>query len=163
MDSTIVAAFVSGVLAIVAPIVTLLLKQYLDNRVKLPIAAGRRQALSGRWEGSLHQDRGPDGKPIDFPGSIDISAGRKTVSGTLTIRLDLDGQIEQAKFNLSGGFLHGVFLLLNYLPRDEATIQFGSIVLELDAAGNLLEGRFVGYGKITQAVISGTVRFEKAK
>lgn len=161
MDPTVVAAIVYGLFAIVTSILTLFLKQYIDNRTKLRIPAGRRRAITGHWEGMAHQEPGPNGQPIDFAVTVELTAGRKTISGRLTIRFELDGKREQARFNVTGGFFHGYFLQLNYTPRDEATIQFGSVILELDAAGKRLKGRFAGYGKITQTVVSGTAELEK--
>ena len=161
MDPKIVAAIISGAFAVVAPILTLILKQYFDNRSKLPIPSGRREAITGRWQGMAHQEQGPQG-PFDFPLTVELTAGRKILSGVLTIRYEIDGRQEQAQFNVSGGFFHGSFLQLNYTPRDRATIQFGSVTALLDAAGKRLEGRFSGYGKITQTVVSGTVTLQKA-
>ena len=161
MNETILPQIIAGVSVILAPILTLLIKGYIDNRPIFPIPVGRRQAITGRWEGTCHQMPVSTGETLDYSITADLIAGRKKVTGTFTIRYEWNDQIIQEVFNVTGGFFYSRFLRLNYLARDESLIQFGSVVLELDAAATVFDGRYVGYGALTGEVVGGTLRLEK--
>lgn len=174
MDPNITAAIVSGVFAITASIVTLLLKEYIEDIDKLPISKVVEElpisrvghdVLNGIWGGTACQYQVPNcmSLPLNFPVLLEFSAGRKRISGVLTIGVELSLPYDSynAEFDCTGGFYYGSFLQLNYMARDKSTMQFGSVILKLSGCGNILEGRFAGYGKITEDIVSGTVRLKR--
>ncbi len=64
-------------------------------------------------------------------------------------------------FHLRGGFLFDRFLRMEYKNTKGHVVQFGSVVLELLAEGDELDGRYAGYGSISSTLVSGTVRLKK--
>ncbi len=161
MEVPIVAAIIGGVCTIVSPFMTLLIRQHLENRSKLPISSVRRRAIDGCWKGIAQQYQGPDEDPIIFAVTMTLSAGPKRISGTLIIDIDYQGKTEKILCNVSGGFFYERFLKLSYTPSDEMTIQFGSVVLQLDAGGQSLQGKYSGYGKLTNSTVFGTLELKK--
>ena len=159
MNPAIVAAIVSGIFALANPILTLFLKQYFDNRLIQKNSTGRRQAITGRWEGDIKQDKGPNGKSLIYPAQLNLKAGKKSITGTLDINGEVENRKVKGHFTVSGGFLYSDFLRLNYVSNDDSKIQFGSIILKLNSDGTELKGRFCGYGRLTQDIISGNVTF----
>ena len=161
MDASIISAIIAGVVAIIGPIITIFVKKYLDTRSKLSIPAERRQAITGRWKGIVHQVIKLSDRPVEIPVIVNLVAGRKIVSGRIHIETVWEGEKRKADFNASGAFIYGAFLHLSYTPSDSSVMQFGSLVLQLDPTGTVLEGRFAGYGQISKAIVGGTIRLEK--
>jgi hypothetical protein len=54
-----------------------------------------------------------------------------------------------------GDFEHDRFLMLTYRGESKAIMQFGAALLRLDGVGDLLEGRYLGYGALHDAVVYG--------
>lgn len=160
MNPTIVAAIISGLFALVSSILTLTLKKYFDQRPINTIPAGRRQAITGTWKGKIYQEKGPKGEPIEYPGELKLKAGRKIVSGEFNIESGLTSKEDKISFNASGGFLYDNFLQLNYFSKDKSKIHFGTVILKLNADATKLDGKFCGYGRITEDIISGIVKTE---
>lgn len=72
-----------------------------------------------------------------------------------------DGSHVKLQFRLRGGFLHDRFLRLEYENRDNAAIQFGSVVAELSADGKTISGGYIGFGAQSQRIVTGTIALTK--
>jgi hypothetical protein len=66
MSPEVTAAIITSVCAVVGPIITYIAtKAYQDGIFQRP---GRRaKVLAGKWQGTLHEENGPEGKPFDAP------------------------------------------------------------------------------------------------
>ena len=126
----------------------------------------RKAKLVGRWRGTFAQPEYPGGAlnvstVIEFTFRDDRIVGHARVAAHLTemhrggpreVNIDLD---------LVGEFRDANFLKIEYRSRDKGVNQFGSMILALNAEGIGLSGRFVGYGAISESVISGIVTLAK--
>lgn len=169
MDPTILAAVIGGLCALIAPILTYVLTRFFDNRHKLPISSSYRIALNSKWSGTVCQEQGPGNKPFDFPVFARINTTGKTIAGSATIHVDASifedtesSGIEEIEISFRGGFEHSLFLHINWIGVDSRQIQFGSTILELDALGERLSGRFVAYGGHMRQIVSGTMHLQRA-
>jgi hypothetical protein len=161
MDQPIVVAVIGGVCTVVSPILTLLATRLYDQRFLLPLGEGRRKALDGKWQGTFHQEVGPDGKPLDADYSLQLVTSRKTVKGEGSSHFELGGKKYEPKFFVAGGLIHERFLRFTYDNVDATCLQFGSMVLELLPDGRTLRGRFVAFGQLSQRLIYGSIELTK--
>jgi hypothetical protein len=58
-------------------------------------------------------------------------------------------------------FIHDPFIKIDYRNRSDTVLQFGSCVFQLNAEGTGLVGRLVGYGSITNQIVSGEMEFAR--
>src|SRR5262249_17510552 len=114
MDSTITAAIIGGVVAIVAPILTLIVKEYLEQK-SLKAVKGRRGALVGKWKGPLKRTVGPGGAPLNVEVTIEFTKHGKRILGR-AIYTPNGSTTRQLDF--TGGFLHEQFVKLDYKNPD---------------------------------------------
>ena len=152
METAIIVAIISGSVAIISPISTYVITRMYDRR-GLGKITGRRKALLGTWKGSILQDADSEWGKMNIDMTF-ISNG-KIVEGNCTLIYPVDNQVIKLKF--TGGFYHERFIKFDYTNPDESVVQFGSAVMILDSNGKTLEGRYVGYGSITNRIVSGTV------
>jgi hypothetical protein len=165
MDPTITASVIGGACTVVAPVVTYMITRRIDNINKLRISRDRRAALNAEWRGRVYQDRGPDGEPLEFLVNATFKTTTKTITGSSVIRVPRpdNEEIEEVKLTFEGGFLYDRWLRLNYVASDRRQVQFGSTVLLLDSQAKTLKGHFVGYGAITDAIVTGSMKLERVK
>jgi hypothetical protein len=159
MSPTIVAAIIAGVVAIVAPIITLVAKEILEQKPFSPVT-GRRKALVGKWHGILKEAKGPGGKPLEVDLTFEFTKHRKRILGRTTFTLP--GRATRT-LDFTGGFLHEQFLKLDYNNPDPTVMQFGCYVAKLITTDDqkVLDGRFVGYGPDTGDIVHGTAVLNK--
>jgi hypothetical protein len=161
MDARITVAVIGGVFGIVTPIITYFVTQAYNESGFIRLSKGRRKALDGKWVGTLHQEVGPDGRPLDADYTLRLSTSRKAVKGEGNSHFQLGDKKYESKFHVVGGFLHDRFLRFTYDNVDETTLQFGAMMLELDPNGRSLTGRFVAYGFLSKRLIYGTIELTK--
>jgi hypothetical protein len=161
MDSQVATAVIGGVFGVVTPIATYIGTHAYKNRSLLRLPEGRRKALDGSWRGTLHQEVGPDGKPIDAEYALQLSASRRVVRGEAHSRFWVKKQHHEARFVLEGGLLYERFFRFTYDSADRKALHFGVMMLELGADGRSLRGRFVAYGMLSQRLVYGSIDLEK--
>jgi hypothetical protein len=161
MSPVIIAAIIAGVFSIVSPIATYFVTQAYRDRIFLPPPSGRAKALVGKWQGTLHEEIGPEGTPFDASFSLELAMSWKVVSGTAGFHATLLGKEYEFKLVLRGGFLYERFLRFDYQNCDESVLQFGSMTFELSADGQSLDGRFLGYGDVSKRLVYGTIELHK--
>lgn len=154
MDPPVIAALIT---AIVGPIVTLVATKAYERRFLEVMPDNRQKALAGTWAGVAHQEVGPDGNPLGSSITLELTTTRKTVAGTGR----LCDQDYEARFTISGGFLHQRFLKLKYKNTDDAALHFGNITVEMSGDGRSLRGRYLGYGRVSERLVYGTVELNK--
>lgn len=159
---TIIAGIIGGVCTIAAAFVTYFLTTRPERASRQPISKTRKEALIGRWEGTLDQPEGPTGKPVTYSVVAQSKVKRKTVEVSLTLEYELDGEKYRGlEYEATGSYLHNRFLKLDYAFSDRSVIQFGAILLEHNDLGDALDGYLVGYGAVKRGLITGNVKLEK--
>lgn len=120
-------------------------------------ARSRIAAVSGTWQGLIHQHNMAQGL-AEYPVELRINVSEKgKFSGSVTIT----PEDTETYFRLMGGFLYERFIQFSYHSTDPGTIQFGAAVLELVPAGNVMNGKWIGYGAISKAIVNGEVVVSK--
>lgn len=157
MEPVIVAAIISGSVAILAPIITYVVTRMYDNR-ELRQIKGRQKAISGTWHGTIAQEI--DGNLANINLSITFTAGKKIVEGIAEFISPMTGL--PVKLNFTGGFHNDYFIKFDYTNPDETVIQFGSCIVRLSDDGKTLKGKYVGYGANTNQIVNGIVDLKKA-
>ena len=127
----------------------------------LPVGKSRSATLTGKWTGKAHQEIGPGGRPIDFDIIVYLRAENDLIQGEAFLNHAIGGNEYNWRFDVCGGFLHGQFFQMEYNNSDPAYIQFGSMVFKLSSTGRSLEGKYVGYGSITNDIVYGKMDLVK--
>jgi hypothetical protein len=133
--------------------------EILHDKVKtVSIPVEIKDAVSGKWEGKYEQILNGALEEIDVYMFLEVSRKGKII-GKATIPYGEDA----FEANLKGGFYLRSFIKLEYENTNKAIIQFGSFVFRLSDRPNKLAGQFVGYGHISEKVISGSIQLKKIK
>jgi hypothetical protein len=119
-----------------------------------------------QWEGFIDQ---PDyqGGPITSKCAITLTANGKRVIGDGTITVELTSshrggpRAVQMALRFTGAFFHADFIVVEYRPSDGASLQFGTMLLHPNAEATELTGRFVGFGSISESIISGAISLRR--
>jgi hypothetical protein len=122
----------------------------------------RARAVNGKWKGVVKQYPGvlfPGG--MEYPINADFTIENDNIGGHFMIDLPLTDETRRIEFEVRGGFHHGTFVQFNYSARDIGAIQFGSVVTRLSADGRRMCGKFVGYGAVSEEIVSGSVELAK--
>lgn len=125
------------------------------------LADNNADLLTGRWIGAAHQQRGPDGQPIDFAVDMTLCAGDHKIEGTMLVEMPRNGQHYTVTFHISGGFVGGRFAWVNYVARDSIRPHFGTILFDMANHAESLVGEYTGYGALTDGIVSGFARVHK--
>jgi hypothetical protein len=157
----IVAAWIAGTFAIVAPIVIYFVKHAADTYLFQPIAKDRRAAIEGHWSGSMEQEF--RGHKVAYTGDLHLEVHGRTLRGMLHVTLKFGGQTFEPVFDMSGGFLHDRFTRLQYTSKAKGSVHFGAMILELSPAATELKGRFVAFGAFSQEIVSGPIQLVKSQ
>lgn len=112
---------------------------------------GRKNALIGTWVGKVNQEM-PDGI-LSSDAKMEINVTPNGIEGLAVLKTTLVNYPLELKF--SCGVLYDQFIRLEYVGSDPGTIQFGTWVARLSANGRIIEGRYVGYGSITDRIVTG--------
>ncbi len=158
MESATLAAIISGTAAIGSPLITLAATRIYDNRKLIAVKGSRRQAIVGTWLGRSKQKH--DGIDLETDVKLMITAGKKLIEGEAHFAGPITGRPTHVRF--AGGFLYEQFVKLDYSNVEEHALQFGTVILLLSPDARVLEGRFVGFGAETRAIVSGMLKCVKA-
>lgn len=162
MDATIIAAIIGGVFTVVGPVTTFLVIRYVDNRDKQVMPFGRRAVMTGKWSGTTTQESG-DYSSFALPITLRAVANRKTIKGEFRVQYPEheNRPAHEEEFSFEGGFLYDRFLQLDYISKTKGRIQFGSAILELSPSGEVLLGRYAGYGAFSKQIIDGSFELSR--
>ncbi|MBL8830649.1 MAG: toll/interleukin-1 receptor domain-containing protein [Planctomycetaceae bacterium] len=127
------------------------------------IADKHADVLLGTWTGNGHQQRGPDGHPIEFAIGLEITSADHVITGQLSISMTEQGRCYEQFFDVTGGFVGGRFGWLNYVAKKSDRPHFGTIILDLAKKQNELVAEYTGYGARTDGIVSGYARLIKDK
>lgn len=157
MDSTILASIIGGISTVGAGIIAVLVTRLLDNPMGFQKNV-RQAALTGSWEGDVHQEGGPDYRLI-----LQLKPVGRTIRGEGNLRGVHQNRNVNEPITISGGFVHDRFLKLEYtLESQLGSIQFGFALLELSPDGQALTGPYLGYGAlVTRGMVNGTLHLQR--
>lgn len=165
MNMEISSALIAASGALVSAVATVFVRHRLENRRLQPVAS-RRAAIAGRWTGEIADPKYPDGGIVSTA-VVTFNPGSRRVTGSARVISSLaahhrGGPRESTiQSELTGGFRHGDFLMLEYRSKDASVLQFGAMILLLNGEGNRLDGMWIGYGRISEAIVSGTMTLVK--
>lgn len=147
---------ISGIAAVLSAVITVFLKNYLENKKFKTINKERQEALSGRWNGKVYQNA-PNGKQDVFNLELNFDVSKKKIDavGKLSYKNEI------SNISLSGAFRTDSYVLLEYQNENKKINQFGSIVFRLSDDCTALTGRYVGYGHKAQSLVFGEIKFTK--
>jgi hypothetical protein len=143
------------IVAIVTPVLALALQRYLESR-RWQRIEGARVAVLGSWEGIFRQHF--LGKPTQVPIKFTFSGGPRRVTGHGHYELESRGRIS---LQVHGGFVSGGKLKVEYVNTDPQVLQCGTIFMELNGTGDVLEGFFAGFGLANSSPLDGSIRLQK--
>jgi hypothetical protein len=158
METPIIVAIISGVFGIVSPITAYVVTRIYDRRV-LGKIVGRRKALIGKWKGNIVQDS--DRELGEMGIDMVFTSSGKVIEGDCEFIFPEGNRVRVIKLKFIGGFYHERFVKFDYTNPEDGVIQFGCAIMILASEGKRLEGRYVGYGSITNRIVSGTVVMHK--
>ncbi|TQV82877.1 hypothetical protein [Aliikangiella coralliicola] len=108
--------------------------------------------LPGTWAGKVSQQKGVKGNnEIVF----ELKTFLKVVYGTIMYKG------EEYTLKVVGGFVQDRYLSLHYENIDKATLQHGSLVLQLSGTKNDLSGYFLGVGPLSENIVHGSVQVQR--
>ena len=138
------------------------LKELLDPTVRFLLREGDSSPcpipIEGSWSGNILAQN-PDPVANSVALTVDL-VWSGSINGKGTMEVPGYGPIP---LRFSGNFLHERFLLMTYRGTDPGIMQFGATVLRLNAASNRIQGHYVGYGAITDALVYGAISLTRAK
>jgi hypothetical protein len=156
MSPQVSAAIVSGLFTVGGALITFFVTKFFEQRHLLPIAGDRRKSLVGHWKGKISQPN-----VGDYDLEMNLNVTKNKVSGLARLGYVEDGKPHSIPLSLEGGFFYDRFLKVDYKNTDSAKIQFGSITLHVSSTSNSMNGKFSGYGSISEAVVGGDILLEK--
>ncbi|OYP35628.1 toll/interleukin-1 receptor domain-containing protein [Rhodopirellula sp. MGV] len=136
--------------------------EVLQKTIKA-IADTNAERIAGKWIGQGHQQRGPDGHPIDYDLTLELHATNDLVTGTMTLSMPYRGTQYTGLLNVAGGFVGGRFVWINYVGNHGPRPHFGSMVWDLSQDDQRLIGDYTGYGALTDRVVSGFAQLTKVR
>ena len=151
---------IAGAAAILAPILAVVAKSYLDQRDLLPLSKARRNTVIGLWVGTLtyRVSAARSGELDDL--EVDFRRRHRLLLGTA--RYTHSGTGERVTLLLRGGFYHDNFIMCQY-RQGQGMMQFGSIILELSPDARELTGYLVGFGRESRALVVGDLVLTKGQ
>ena len=122
----------------------------------------RQTGMLRRWEGVIDQ---PDyeGGPITSQCEITLQPDGRRLTGDGIVIVELTNahrggpRAVRVALRFAGEFFHADFIVLEYRAADGASLQFGTMLLRPNAEASEMTGRFVGFGSISERIISGAI------
>jgi len=145
----IIAALITGFLG---PALTLFVQKRLKNS-ELPSSTNERlDRLRGKWYGSFSQLL--EGQEASFDVVIFLRNRGRAIEGEVSYENKKGDETSLVLFN---GLFDGNVLKVEYRNKLSYVFQAGSVVVEMNARGDELNGKFVGYSPQQNKIISGEV------
>jgi len=140
-----------------APIITLIVESWYEQR-QYPVPAEKRlNYLVGNWKGKFLQ-KNDKGIPIVTETTASLINEGRIISGQ-ALFTSFHGRA--TRLRLYNGVFDGNLLKLEYENEQGHVFQKGTIVGEMTAYGDTISGKFVGYSPEFKMIISGEITFSK--
>ena len=155
--NTIIAGIIGALGTILAPLIVIYIQKKRAEKNLIELPESRKDALAGKWIGKMNQRKWLDKENIEFDVEFILKLHEKVVFGIGKYKVNgVDVSLKG-----KGGFQNSRFLVFEYRNSDPYMLHFGSTILELSTNGQTLSGEFVGFGKETEDIVSGTLVFNK--
>lgn len=141
--------------------VTNALKDQRQEAERKSSERGRKAALVGKWVGTLKQQAKDSFVEIETEMEMTLQPGGH-VRGQwvlLTEQLNRDRIV----FNVSCTTIHEQYIKLDFDSADETLMTFGTFMARLSADSRTIDGHYVGYGSISDKLVTGSVTFSKVQ
>ena len=118
----------------------------------------RIQSLEDQWVGTVYQQHGPEGKPIDFPISVIFEVlSLQKIRGKFWYPWDHTKTVLEAE----GKAVDNRIIVLEFKDANKSIIRFGTFMFEFDHSGRSLDGYFVAYEAETKAIVTGNLMLHR--
>jgi hypothetical protein len=162
METAIIASIIGAITTIAAIFISPWWVRRLDKEriaKALPHSSDEKKtALIGHWNGYIDQKVGKPQVIGIHPMSMNLSNKSGIIEGTMTQDIKSAGLLQGKIINV---LYDGRVLKMDYLNKDSTVVHFGTLCLKLSSDGKRLEGEFLGYGLISEMMVSGTAHFDK--
>ena len=140
--------------------ITNALKARKEEAQQISNQEGREMGLVGKWVGKLNQQTDDGFISLDTDMEINLTP-TGVINGTWTLHSKtLIGY--QIVFNISCTTLYNQFVKLDFSSADKAIMSFGTLMTRLSASARTIEGQYVGYGSVSDRLVTGSVSLHKA-
>jgi hypothetical protein len=150
MDSTIAAIVSALITGIIGPISALAIQKKLKDSEFPTFSKERVSRLKGKWYGRFTQMVAD--KEVTFDVAVSLKNQGKVIEGD--VRYD-NQRGERVCLIMYNGMFDGNILKIEYKNELPYIFQKGSVIVEMNARGDALHGRFVGYSPDQKKVIVG--------
>ncbi len=152
MNTIIIVAIIGATATCIAPIVTLFIKNYFDNKEYIRIKG---RSIVGKWKGEVTQEYGSS--EVSYKVTIELKKKGKKLLGTC--RVEPHEILEKKSYNLvlNGALFTNEIFKIDYKNKDSNVKQFGTFLMKLLPEGDKIIGRFVGFGVRQEKLISGRI------
>ncbi|MEM9335448.1 MAG: hypothetical protein AAGA33_11410 [Pseudomonadota bacterium] len=124
---------------------------------------GRQRQLTGKWLGDSVKSLS-GGESLHYTVSLDIEAAMRQTTGYGKLEAEQDGRRESIEIEiLTGGFLHGEYLKMDYRSDDSHKAHFGSIIGSLGDDGQTIEATMSGFSELLGAPGTGQLTLKKER
>lgn len=151
MDPQLVAAILGAGGTILAPVIAWKLATWSEQKQYSQVSRARTRLLANSiWKGQ-YVLAGKDPNNISFT----FSVRRKKIQGRGSYK-HRDGQ--PTEVSVSGGFVSERLLRLDYRNVDDHKLNFGTVLLEMNANAREMSGGILAYGRDPDQVYNGTIQ-----
>lgn len=143
----VVSALITG---IISPLLTLFIqKKIKDSELSASFSKERLQRLKGEWYGYLKQE--VDGRCLEVDVVFSCRIKGKLISG----EIEMDERGDNALLVIDQGIFENDILKFNYKNKDVTISQRGTCFGRLNAKGDELRGKYIGYSPSQEKIITG--------
>lgn len=144
----VVSALITG---IISPLLTLFIqKKIKDSELPVSSSKERLQKLQGKWYGFLEQEF--NGQLVKFDGETSFTSKGKQIVGEIKMN---DERGEKMRLVLDRGIFDGDILKCDYRNECPGVHQKGTCFGRMNAKGDEIHGKFVGYSPSQEKIITG--------
>jgi hypothetical protein len=142
-----------------APVITLTVKSWHEQR-QYPVPAEKRlNYLVGSWKGEFSQ-KDDKGDSIVTETTVTIDNEGRIIGGQAQFTSFAE---RPTRLRLYNGVYDGKLLKLEYENEQGHVFQKGSIIGEMTPYGDTINGKFVGYSPELGRIVNGEIKFSKEK
>jgi hypothetical protein len=113
----------------------------------------RIQSLDDYWKGTVNQQDGPDGVPIEFHIRVRFYANSLP---KLSGKFCYYWKDKETVLEAEGKAFDNRIIVLEFKDANKSVIRFGTFMFDFDHLGESLEGHFIAYAAERKAIVTGS-------
>jgi hypothetical protein len=118
----------------------------------------RIQSLEDQWAGTVYQQDGPEGVPIEFPIRVIFEVlSLQKIRGKFWYYWNDTKTLLEAE----GKAVDNRIIVLEFKDANKSVIRFGTFMFDFDHLGGSLEGYFVAYAAERKAIVTGSLMLDR--